>query len=58
MDPHWFEYGSESGSSLFFYLNADPDTGFQTNVEPCCTDPDPCQTLKALKVEIFLHEKL
>ncbi len=36
-----------------FYLNADPDPGRQTNVEPCCPDPYPSHILKSQKVEFF-----
>jgi hypothetical protein len=45
VDPHWFKGGS--GTS-FFYLNADPNPGSQTN-----PDPDPGQTLPSQKVEFY-----
>ncbi len=48
VDPHSFQWGSGSR----FYLNTDPGSGSQTNVDP---ESDPGQTLN--KKLTFFHEK-
>ncbi len=44
VDLHRFQSGSDTDPAPAFYLNADPDTGSQTNAD---------QTLESPKVEVL-----
>ncbi len=50
----WIRTGFSTDPDPAFYLNADPDTGSQSNVDPI---PDPGQTLKSQKFTFHMKNK-